>query len=122
MNCYNGTQTGHSSRKETSMKIVRHHTLLLLTCAMLGCQQQATPVTTAPDTTAPDTTPQQADADSAASGDTPEAASQEFLIDVRSQEEWDSGHLRDAVWIPHTEISERIGEVTSDKSAKLVLY
>ena len=50
------------------------------------------------------------------------AAAREFLVDVRSQEEWDSGHLRDAVWIPHTEITERISEVTEDKSAKVILY
>ena len=48
--------------------------------------------------------------------------SREFVIDVRSQEEWDSGHLSQAVLIPHTEISARIAEVTEDKSAKIVLY
>ena len=103
------------------MKIVRYHALLLLAFAMVGCQQQVAPVPTTPDATEIDK-PQQADADSAEQSDTPEAASKEFVIDVRSQEEWDSGHLRDAVWIPHTEITERIGEVTEDKSAKLVLY
>ena len=103
------------------MKIVRYHALLLLAFAMVGCQQQVAPVATSPDATEIDK-PQQADADSAEQSDTPEAASKEFIIDVRSQEEWDSGHLRDAVWIPYTEITERIGEVTEDKSAKLVLY
>ena len=110
------------------MKIVRYRALLLLALAMVGCQQQVAPVATSPDATESDK-PQQVDADSAEQdadsaeqSDTPEAASKEFIIDVRSQEEWDSGHLRDAVWIPHTEITERIGEVTEDKSAKLVLY
>ena len=103
------------------MKIVRYHALLLLAFAMVGCQQQVAPVATTPDATEIDK-PQQADADSVEQSDTPEAASKEFIIDVRSQEEWDSGHLRDAVWIPHTEITERIGEVTEEKSAKLVLY
>ncbi len=46
----------------------------------------------------------------------------EILIDVRSQEEWDSGHLDQAVHIPHEEITEKIASVTEDKSAKLVLY
>ena len=103
------------------MKIVRYHALLLLAFVMVGCQQQVAPVATSPDATEIDK-PQQTDADSAEQSDTPEAASEEFIIDVRSQEEWDSGHLRDAVWIPHTEITERIAEVTEDKSAKLVLY
>lgn len=47
---------------------------------------------------------------------------EEFVIDVRSKEEWDTGHLDQAVLIPHTEISDRIGEVTEDKSAKIVVY
>ena len=44
------------------------------------------------------------------------------FIDVRTQEEWESGHLEQAVLIPHGEIADRIGEVTSDKDAKIVLY
>ncbi len=45
-----------------------------------------------------------------------------FVIDVRSESEWDSGHVAQAVRIPHTEIAERIGEVTPNKNAKIVLY
>lgn len=45
-----------------------------------------------------------------------------FVIDVRSKEEWDTGHIETAVLIPHTEIAERIGEVTDNKDAKIVLY
>ena len=103
------------------MKIVTYRALLLLVFAMVGCQQQVAPVATSPDATESDK-PQQAKADSAEQSESLEAPPKEFIIDVRSQEEWDSGHLRDAVWIPHTEIEERIGEVTEDKSAKLVLY
>ena len=105
------------------MKIVRCRELLLLilALAMVGCQKPAPPVATTPDSTEASKT-QPANADLAEQSDTPKAASKEILIDVRSQEEWDSGHLADAVWIPHTEITERIGEVTEDKSAKLVLY
>ena len=47
---------------------------------------------------------------------------QEYVIDVRSAEEWDTGHVEQAVNIPHTEIGDRISEVTSDKDAKIVLY
>ncbi|MDC3256258.1 rhodanese-like domain-containing protein [bacterium] len=105
------------------MKIMRYRELLLLmlVLAMFGCQPSKPPVATTPDGTEPSKT-QPANEDIANQGDSPAAASKEFLIDVRSQEEWDSGHLNDAVWIPHTEISERIAEVTQDKSAKLVLY
>ena len=45
-----------------------------------------------------------------------------FVIDVRSQSEWDTGHVDQAVHIPHTEISDRISEVTTDKDAKIVVY
>lgn len=104
------------------MKIMRYRELLLLMLvfAMFGCQPSKPPVAKTPDATDANKT-QPANADVANQSDSP-AASKEFLIDVRSQEEWDSGHLKDAVWIPHTEITERIAEVTEDKSAKLVLY
>ena len=45
-----------------------------------------------------------------------------LIIDVRSSAEWDAGHHRQAVHIPHNEIAARIGDVTSDKSARIVLY
>lgn len=60
------------------------------------------------------------DEDEPAPGDTNE--SPVFVIDVRTQREWDAGHVSQAVHIPHTEISDRISEVTEDKAAKIVLY
>lgn len=45
-----------------------------------------------------------------------------LIIDVRSKEEWDTGHLQQAINIPHTEIGDRIGEVTSQKDAKVIVY
>ena len=45
-----------------------------------------------------------------------------FIIDVRSKEEWDEGHLEQAIFIPHEDIADKIADVTEDKSAKLVLY
>jgi len=43
-------------------------------------------------------------------------------IDVRSAQEYAAEHVDEAVNIPHTEIVERIGEVTDDKDASLYLY
>ena len=43
-------------------------------------------------------------------------------VDVRSASEYADGHVDGAVNIPHTEIIERIGEVTDDKDATLFLY
>ena len=102
------------------MKIVRCHVLLLpmLVFAVIGCQKSSPSTPTSPETSES----QSADTETAHESDASPATSKQIFIDVRSQEEWDSGHLPDAVWIPHTEIAERIGEVTEDKSAKLVLY
>ena len=44
------------------------------------------------------------------------------LIDVRSAEEYASGHLRGAVNIPHDRIADEIGSVAADKSARIILY
>ena len=49
-------------------------------------------------------------------------AGEPIWIDVRSPGEFDSGHVEGSINIPHTEIVERIGEVTGDKDATLYLY
>jgi phage shock protein E len=49
-------------------------------------------------------------------------ASDSFWIDVRSAEEYQSGHVNAAVNIPYTEIGARIGEVTEDKDAAIYVY
>ncbi|MEJ2382984.1 MAG: rhodanese-like domain-containing protein [Xanthomonadales bacterium] len=43
-------------------------------------------------------------------------------IDVRSVGEYESGHVEGAVNIPHTEIAERIAEVTEDKDDVIYVY
>ncbi len=83
--------------------------VLLSVFACLGCASElskSTQAVTASQPTASATT----------------APSAEIVIDVRSQEEWDSGHVEQAIHIPHTEIADRIAEVTEDKNAKIVLY
>jgi len=50
------------------------------------------------------------------------ASDELFVIDVRSLPEWNSGHLEQATHIPHTEIGDRIGEVTTQKDAKIIVY
>lgn len=52
----------------------------------------------------------------------PAATGDFLLIDVRSQKEWDEGHLETAIHIPHTDIVEGIKSVTKDKSAKICLF
>ena len=44
------------------------------------------------------------------------------LIDVRSAEEFNSGHIAGAVNIPHTMIAEKISSVAKDKSTPLYIY
>ncbi|QDT09757.1 rhodanese-like domain-containing protein [Planctomycetes bacterium K23_9] len=78
---------------------------------VVGCSTNETTQVSAPESTA--TTEPANDSLSLAD---------KLVIDVRSQEEWDKGHFETAVHIPHTEIAERISEVTEDKDAQIVLY
>ena len=52
----------------------------------------------------------------------PLLAGDAIWIDVRSAGEFSTGHVAGSVNIPHTEIAERIAEVTEDKEAQLNLY
>lgn len=49
-------------------------------------------------------------------------AAQAVWIDVRTPQEYAGGHLDAASNIPHTEIAQRIAEVTTDKNAEINLY
>jgi len=62
-----------------------------------------------------------------APGDTPDAAAptdavEPLLIDVRSQEERDEGHIESAVFIPHDQIGDKIAGVTTDKDRPIYLH
>ena len=50
------------------------------------------------------------------------AAEKPLIIDVRSQREWDSGYVKGAIHIPHTQIADEIGKHTTDKNRKIVVY
>lgn len=45
-----------------------------------------------------------------------------LIVDVRSKEEFNEGHLSEALLIPHTEVESRLAEFGSDKSRTIVLY
>ena len=45
-----------------------------------------------------------------------------LIIDVRSEAEWNAGHVEGAVFIPYKLIGERIGTVTEDKSGRIYVY
>src|SRR5262245_48058926 len=45
-----------------------------------------------------------------------------FVIDVRTRAEFDSGHLDHAINIPHTEISQNLTTIGSDKNREIILY
>lgn len=97
------------------MKFVCYCSVVLTATFLAGCQQETANVAAPP---APEAPAVASEPEVAAASEAPK----EFVIDVRSQEEWDAGHLSQAVLIPHTEISDRIAEVTEDKSAKIVLH
>lgn len=44
------------------------------------------------------------------------------LIDVRSENEFNAGHLKGAQLIPHTEIGKKIQSIAPDKDTPLYLY
>ena len=50
------------------------------------------------------------------------APKQVLLIDVRSPEEFATGHLDGAINIPHEQIAEQIARFTKDKNAEIQLY
>ncbi len=45
-----------------------------------------------------------------------------YLIDVRTEAEFNSGHLEGAIQIPYYEIGAKIDLVTANKNAQIVLY
>ena len=45
-----------------------------------------------------------------------------IVIDVRSEEEYDSEHVKDCINIPHYEIGNRINDYVKDKNAPINLY
>lgn len=45
-----------------------------------------------------------------------------IVLDVREQEEFDSGHIKGAVLIPHTEIEAQAEEKLPDKNATILVY
>lgn len=45
-----------------------------------------------------------------------------LLVDVRSDKEFNAGHLEGAVLIPHTEIEERVAEFGESKERSIVVY
>ncbi len=45
-----------------------------------------------------------------------------LIIDVRTEAEWNAGHIEGAILIPYESIGERIGAVTKDKSRRIYVY
>jgi phage shock protein E len=45
-----------------------------------------------------------------------------LIIDVRTEAEWNAGHLEGAVLIPYEAIGAKIGAVAKDKSSRIYVY
>lgn len=45
-----------------------------------------------------------------------------IILDVRTQEEYNEGHIKDAILLPDTEITNKAYEVLKDKDAKILVY
>ena len=44
------------------------------------------------------------------------------LVDVRSKDEYNQGHLHNSLHIPYDQLASRISELGADKNAQVVLY
>jgi rhodanese-related sulfurtransferase len=44
------------------------------------------------------------------------------LLDVRTQEEFDAGHIEGAMLLPHDELSQRADELPADKDTTIIVY
>jgi len=104
-------------------------TSLLLLAAFAGCSTEA-PTTAAPSQPAATSQPaaptqpvESSDPDTSSKPPaTPSTSDEVIVIDVRSNDEWETGHVTQAIHIPHTEIADRISDVSDNKDAKIVLY
>ena len=45
-----------------------------------------------------------------------------IILDVRTQEEYDEGHIPGAILIPYTQIEEKANEVLQDKDQLILVY
>ena len=44
------------------------------------------------------------------------------VIDVRSEQEYKAGHLKNSINIPHVQIKDKIGEYVQDKNQKIIVF
>jgi len=44
------------------------------------------------------------------------------VLDVRTQSEYESGHIYKSIWIPHTELKGRIGELSGHEDHEVIVY
>lgn len=45
-----------------------------------------------------------------------------IILDVRTKEEFDDGHIENALLLPNTEIKDKVEELIPDKDAKILVY
>ena len=45
-----------------------------------------------------------------------------FILDVRTQEEYDASHIPGAILIPYTQIEEKVDEMLPDKDQLILVY
>lgn len=45
-----------------------------------------------------------------------------IIVDAREQDEYDEGHIKDAIVIPYTEIEAKAEEMLSDKEQLILVY
>lgn len=82
--------------------MIRKFSTLLIASLLIACTQSDAPKSPSEITTSND--------------------AKSIIFDVRSAEEFQAGHIKNAINIPHTEISEKIANHVNSKDAKIMLY
>ncbi len=51
-----------------------------------------------------------------------DSGEEHIILDVREQNEFDEGHIPDAILIPYTEIENKAEDMLPDKNAQILVY
>lgn len=90
--------------------------LILIITAFTGCS-------TKPDSSTPDSSaPSYSKITSKEAKEMMDQDSSIIILDVRTEEEYNTGHIKGSILIPDTEILEKAEDLLTDKSATILVY
>lgn len=93
--------------------------MLMLVILSVACSQKEAETTTAVTET---TTAVLEKIDAEAAKKIMDSESDIIILDVRTQEEYDSGHIQGALLLPYDQIEQKAAEALPDKDKKILVY